>query len=145
MVIMVRITRTFVIPDNEIEEQFVQASGPGGQNVNKVASAVQLRFDIDASTTLPEAAKGRLQKLAHNQITKEGVLIIEAKSHRTQGRNRRAALEKFAKLIRKSLKSPRKRKKTKPTRASQERRLENKRIRARKKKLRKSPPPTDYK
>lgn len=140
---MIRITRTFAISDHEIEEQFIQASGPGGQNVNKVASAVQLRFDIDASASLPEAAKQRLKKMAHNQITNEGILIVEAKNHRTQERNRKAAREKFAQLIRKSLKQPRKRKKTKPTRASQERRLESKKIRARKKNLRKSPPPPD--
>lgn len=140
---MIRITRTFAIPDREIQEQFVQASGPGGQNVNKVATAVQLRFDIGKSAVLPEPVKQRLRDLAHNQITTEDVLIVEAKEHRTQERNRRAAREKFAHLIRKALKPPRKRKRTRPTRASEERRLENKRIRARKKKLRKSPPPPE--
>lgn len=140
---MIRITRTFAIPDREIQEQFVQASGPGGQNVNKVATAVQLRFDIGASAVLPEHVKQRLRDLAHNQITTEDVLIVEAKEHRTQERNRRSAQEKFANLIRKALKPPRKRKRTRRTRASEERRLENKRIRARKKKLRKSPPPPE--
>lgn len=140
---MIRITRTFAIPDREIQEQFVQASGPGGQNVNKVATAVQLRFDIGASAVLPEPVKHRLRDLAPNQITTEDVLIVEAKEHRTQERNRRSAREKFANLIRKALKPPRKRKRTRPTRASEERRLENKRIRARKKKLRKSPPPPE--
>jgi len=137
---MIRITRTFAIPDHEIDEKFIQSSGPGGQNVNKVATAVQLRFNIDDSNTLPQSVKHRLKRLAHNQITTEGELIIEARDHRTQERNRKAVREKFAHLIRKALKPQRQRKKTKPTHASDERRLESKHIHARKKKHRQDPP-----
>lgn len=138
---MMRITRTFAIPENEIEESFVQSSGPGGQNVNKVATAVQLRFNIDESKTLPIEVKLRLKKLAHNKVTTEGVLIIESQQHHTQVRNRKAARDKLTHLIRKALKPPKKRKKTKPSRASNERRLEEKHLHAKKKRLRKSPPP----
>jgi len=139
---MIRISRTFAIPESEIDEEFVQSSGPGGQNVNKVATSVQLRFNIKESSTLPSMVKERLKELAQNRITTDGVLIIESQSHRTQQKNRKAAREKLAQLIRKALKPPKKRKKTKPTRASHERRLEDKRLRARKKELRKDPPPT---
>ncbi len=118
----------------------MQSSGPGGQNVNKVATAVQLRFNIDQSGVLPQNVKERLKALAHNRITSEGDLIIESQNHRSQHKNRKAAREKLAQLMRKALKPPKKRKKTKPTRASDERRLEEKRLRARKKKLRKDPP-----
>jgi ribosome-associated protein len=137
---MIRINRTFAIPENEVIEKFIQASGPGGQNVNKVATAVQLRFDIDASTVLPNNVKQRLYNLGRNQITTEGVLIIEAKEHRTQDRNRKAARDKFARLLRKALKPPIRRKKTRPTRAAKEKRLKNKKIRGRKKTLRQAPP-----
>jgi ribosome-associated protein len=137
---MIRINRTLAIPENEVTEKFIQASGPGGQNVNKVATAVQLRFDIDASTVLPNNVKQRLYNLGRNQITTEGVLIIEAKEHRTQDRNRKAARDKFARLLRKALKPPIRRKKTRPTRAAKEKRLKNKKIRGRKKTLRQAPP-----
>jgi ribosome-associated protein len=137
---MIRINRTFAIPENEVTEKFTQASGPGGQNVNKVATAVQLRFDIEASTALPKNVKQRLYNLGRNQITTEGVLIIEAKEHRTQDRNRKAARDKFARLLRKALKPPIRRKKTRPTRAAKEKRLKNKKIRGRKKTLRQPPP-----
>ena len=123
---MIRITRTFALPEREIDEHFIQSSGPGGQNVNKVATAVQLRFDIDASNSLPENVKERLKQIAPNQITKEGILIIESKAHRNQERNRQAAREKFAHLLQKALKPPKQRKKTHPTKASEERRLKNK-------------------
>jgi len=138
---MIRISRTFDIPESEIDEKFVQSSGPGGQNVNKVATSVQLRFNIKESSTLPSMVKERLKELTQNRITTDGVLIIESQSHRTQQKNRKAAREKLAQLIRKALKPPKKRKKTKPTRASHERRLDDKRLRARKKELRKDPPP----
>jgi ribosome-associated protein len=137
---MIRVSRTFAIPEHEIDEEFVQSSGPGGQNVNKVASAVQLRFKIDESSTLPSKVKERLKELAQNRITTNGVLIIESQNHRTQHKNRKAAREKLAQLIRKALKPPKKRKKTKPSRSSKKRRLEKKRLQARKKKLRKDPP-----
>jgi len=140
---MIRITNTFAIPESQIEENFIQSSGPGGQNVNKVATAVQLRFNINESQSLPKRVKQRLSRLARNRITTDGILIIESQEHRSQAKNRKTAREKFAQLIRKALKPPRKRKKTKPTRALNERRLESKHIRARKKKLRKNPPPPE--
>ena len=142
---MIRVTRTFVIPERDIEEKFVTSSGPGGQNVNKVATAVQLRYDIDRASTLPQGIKDRLKKLAHNQITNENVLLIEASEHRSQERNRNAAREKLAGLVRQALHPPKKRKTTRPTKASEERRLENKKNNSRKKRLRKSPPiPNQY-
>ena len=141
---MIRITRTFAIPEREIDEKFIQSSGPGGQNVNKVASAVQLRFNIDQSTTLPVEVKERLKSIAKNQITKDNVLIIEAKNYRTQDRNRKQARNNFAQIIRKALKPEKKRKKTKPPKAANEKRLKNKKIRAEKKKLRKPPNQKNY-
>ena len=140
---MIRVTRTFAIPERDIEEKFVTSSGPGGQNVNKVATAVQLRYDIDQASTLTEGVKKRLKKLAHNQITNDNVLLIEAREHRTQERNRNAAREKLADLVRRALHPPKKRKTTRPTQASEERRLESKKIRSRKKRFRKSPPIPD--
>jgi ribosome-associated protein len=136
---MIRITRTFAIPDREIEENFVQSSGPGGQNVNKVATAVQLRFDVNASGTLTTAIKRRLIKIAGNKVTKDGILIVEASSHRTQESNRKEARRKFAHIIRQALRPPKKRKKTRPPKSADEQRLKDKRIRSRKKELRQSP------
>ena len=142
---MIRVTSTFAIPDRDIDEKFVTSSGPGGQNVNKVATAVQLRFDIDQSTSLPQSVKERLKKLAPNQITNENVLIIESSHHRSQEQNRQSAREKLAEMVRKALYPPKKRKSTRPTRSSEEQRLESKHIRSRKKQLRKSPSlPKDY-
>ncbi len=141
---MVKINRTFSIPDSEIEEKFIQSSGPGGQNVNKVATAVQLRFDIDQSSNLPEEVKERLKEAAKNKITKDNVLIIEAKSRRTQEQNRKEARRNFAQIIRKALKPEKKRKKTKPPKGADEKRLKSKKIRAEKKKLRQPPNQTDH-
>lgn len=137
---MIRVTKTFAIPKRDVDEKFVMSSGPGGQNVNKVATAVQLRFDIDQASSLPKSTKERLRKLAHNQITNENILIIESSEHRSQERNRKSARDKLADLVRQALHPPRKRKKTRPTKASTERRLERKKIRSRKKQQRKSPP-----
>ena len=141
---MVKITRTFSIPNYEIEEKFVQSSGPGGQNVNKVATAVQLRFDIDQSSHLTDEVKERLKASEKNKITKENVLIIEAKNHRTQEQNRKAARKNFAQIVRSALKPPKKRKKTKPPKSADEKRLRNKSIRAEKKKLRQPPDRQSY-
>ncbi len=137
---MIRVTQTFAIPERDLDEKFVMSSGPGGQNVNKVATAVQLRLDIEKATSLPQGVKQRLMKIAPNQITNENVLIVEASEHRSQERNRNAAREKLARLVRQALHPPKRRKNTKPTSASEEKRLESKKIKGRKKQLRKNPP-----
>ena len=116
---------------------FIRDSGTGGQNVNKVATAVQLRFDVQASS-LPEEVKARLMHLAGKRMTGEGVLMIEAKRFRTQEQNREDAIQRFIELVRKSLVEPKKRKKTKPSAASKEKRLKEKKRRGENKKLRQS-------
>ena len=123
---MIQITRTIKIDESEIQENFVRASGPGGQNVNKVATTVQLRFDVANSRSLPDEVRKRLTSLAGNRITEDGVLIIEARRFRTQGRNREDATERLVKLIHKAAQRPQIRRKTRPTLASKKRRLESK-------------------
>lgn len=132
---MIEITPSLQVDEREIQIEFTRASGPGGQNVNKVATAVQLRFDVRASS-LPEEVKERLMHLAANRISKEGVLLIEAKRFRTQEQNREDALQRFTDLVRKSLVEPKKRKKTKPTLVSKQERLKDKKRRGEIKKMR---------
>ena len=136
-IMMIEITSSLKIDERELQIDFIRASGPGGQNVNKVATAVQLRFDVPASS-LPEDVKARLIHLAGNRVTAEGVLLIEAKRFRTQEGNRADAIQRFVELVRKSLVRPKARKKTKPTKASKEVRLKEKKRRAEIKKIRQS-------
>jgi ribosome-associated protein len=120
------VTSGLVIPDSELSFTFVRASGPGGQNVNKVSSAVQLRFEMAGSTVLSDAVKSRLRTLAGRRATDDGAILIIARNQRSQDHNRREALERLAELVRRALVVPKARKATKPTRASRERRLEGK-------------------
>jgi len=133
---MIHITRTITIDESEIQEYFVHASGPGGQNVNKVATAVQLRFDVANSRSLPEEVRTRLISLAGNRITEDGILIIDARRFRTQGRNREDATDRLVELIRNAAQRPKIRRKTRPTLASKIRRLESKRRVAESKRVR---------
>lgn len=133
---MIRITRNLSLDESEIEEQFIRASGPGGQHVNKTATAVQLRFDAARSPSLPEEVRQRLLKLAGNRATDDGVVVIEARRFRSQERNRTDALGRLVALVRRATLRPKVRRKTKPTRASKERRLEEKRQRSRTKQQR---------
>ena len=123
---MIRINHQIAIQEREIELQFIRASGPGGQNVNKVSTAVQLRFDVAHSPSLPEDVRARLMKLAGNRLTNEGELLIEAKRHRTQERNRQDAITRLVELIRHATEKPKPRIATRPTKASKKRRLDAK-------------------
>ncbi len=133
---MIRITRTIEIDPAQIREKFIRASGPGGQNVNKVATAVQLRFNVKNSPSLPEDVRLRLLRLGGKRITQWGVLIIDARRYRTRQRNRQDALDRLIALIRRAARKPKPRRKTKPSLASKQRRLDAKKRRGRVKSLR---------
>lgn len=133
---MIEITSTIAIDESEFQERFIHSSGPGGQNVNKVATAVQLRLDVAKSPSLPDEVRERLFSLARSRITEEGVLVINARRFRTQGRNRQDAIERLVELIRRAAEKPRSRRKTRPTLTSKMRQWEDKHRRAGTKKLR---------
>jgi ribosome-associated protein len=127
---MLEVTPTIVIPEHELDERFVRASGPGGQNVNKVATAVELRFNVSASS-LADDVKSRLRRLAGKRMSTDGVLLIDSREHRTQARNREAARARLVTLLQQAAVRPKSRTKTRPTMAARERRLEAKVKRAR--------------
>jgi len=140
---MIYITENIAIDEREIKQEFIHASGPGGQNVNKVSSAVQLRFNVASSPSLPDDIRKRLVCLAGRKITEEGVLIIHAQRFRTQERNRQDAFNRLVKLIRKASERPKVRHKTKPTLESKRRRLEEKRRRGEAKRMRRPASPSE--
>jgi ribosome-associated protein len=133
---MIRVTGSISLEESEIEESFVRSSGPGGQNVNKLSTAVQLRFDVRRSRSLPNDVAIRLMRIAGKRMTKEGVLVLIAQRHRTQERNRDDARERLFELIREAAVKPLPRRATRPTKASQVRRVEGKKIRSNIKKMR---------
>lgn len=135
----IQITRTVAIDPDELQESFVRGSGPGGQNVNKVASAVQLRFDLANSPNIPEAMKRRVAALAGSRLTKDGVIVITSNSHRDQPLNREEALARLIALLREGAYVPKPRLATRPTLASKKRRLEGKTVRSVVKKMRGRP------
>ena len=134
---MIDITDKLAIDEREFEERFVRASGPGGQNVNKVSTAVQLRFEIDASS-LPEEVKARLRTLAGKRVTADGVLVIDSREHRTQAQNREAARGRLVALLQKAAPRPKSRRQTRPTAGARERRIQSKKKRAETKEGRRS-------
>lgn len=140
---MIRVTGTICIDEKEFEERFVRSSGPGGQNVNKVATAVQLRFDVRNSRSLTEEVRERLIRLAGKRVTGEGMLVIEARRFRTQERNRRDARDRLVQLVERAAEPGKLRRKTGPTAGSKERRLEIKHRRGEVKRVRKPVSPSD--
>jgi ribosome-associated protein len=140
---MIRVTHRIAIDESELDESFVRAAGPGGQNVNKVSTAVQLRFDVRRSPSLPEDVRDRLERLAGRRLTRDGVLVIVAQRHRTQQRNREDALARLVELVRQAATPKTPRRPTKPTAASKRRRLESKERHARTKTLRRARPDLD--
>jgi len=140
---MIAVTDEISLDEGELEFSFIRASGPGGQNVNKVSTAVQMRFDARRSASLPDEVSARLQKLAGSRLTLEGVIVITASRHRSQDRNRADAVQRLTALIAKAAAVPVKRRPTRPTKASKARRLEAKSRRAGVKSLRAKPAPGD--
>jgi ribosome-associated protein len=140
---MIRVTNGISIDERELDERFIRASGPGGQNVNKLSTAVQLRFDVRGSPNLPDGVRARLERLAGKRLTREGVLVIDAQRHRTQARNRQDALDRLIDLIRRAAVPPVARRPTRPTAGSRERRIETKKRRAAIKGMRQAKPSLD--
>ena len=134
---MIRINKNISVKESELTFKFIRSSGPGGQNVNKVATAVQLRFDLTSSKSLSEDVKTRLKSIAGRKVTKNGVLIIEASRHRTQEKNRQDAIARFIELIEKSSRKTKHRVETNPSSASKQKRIETKKRLSEKKKMRK--------
>jgi ribosome-associated protein len=140
---MIRVTDHIALDESELVESFIRSSGPGGQNVNKLSTAVQLRFDVRGSPSLTDEVRARLERLAGKRLTRDGVLVITAQSHRTQERNRADALDRLLELIRAAAVRPVPRRATKPTKASRVRRLESKKRRGGIKALRQRRAPLD--
>jgi ribosome-associated protein len=140
---MIRVTAQINIDEREIEENFVRASGPGGQNVNKLSTAVQLRFDVRGSPSLPAEVRARLERLAGARLTRDGVLVIIAQRYRTQARNREDALDRLIALIRQAAIAPRPRRSTRPSKAARQRRVDTKKRRSSVKRLRRAKPLMD--
>ena len=141
---MIHITDAVAIDESEIREGFIRASGPGGRNVNSVASAVQIRIDVRRSPSLPEDVRERLVRLAGRRMTRDGVLVINARRYRTQARNRQDAITRLAELVRRAAVAPKERRQTGPTGKAKMRRLEAKRRRAKTKRLRRPITRADY-
>jgi len=140
---MIRICPSVSLREDELDYQFIRASGPGGQNVNKLSTAVQLRFDVKRSVSLPEGLRARLMRLSGRRLTLEGILVIEAREHRTQLQNKKEALARLADLIVRAAEKPKARLKTRPTRGSQERRIKAKQGRGKTKAGRRAVRPDD--
>jgi ribosome-associated protein len=140
---MIRVTDLIALDESELAESFIRSSGPGGQNVNKLSTAVQLRFDVRGSPSLTDEVRARLERLAGKRLTRDGVLVITAQSHRTQERNRADALDRLLELIRAAAVRPVPRRATRPTKASRVRRLESKKRRGGIKALRQRRGPLD--